>query len=457
MFSVVVSLVIIAWLVYSMIVKKWRPQAVLFLAGMMMLMIAVLAHIGPVLPDKRSTGSAWLDLFKIISDLLHNRAGSSGMDIMAIAGFGAYMEYVGASKALFAAVGSPLKKLHSPSVLLVAAFLVTQVLVLFIPSHTGLALLLMVTMYPVLIRLGVSKLSALGVIGCCQFIDLGPGSQAENFAAQICNIDAATYFVKYQIPIALPIIAAVAITHFFVQRWFDKRDHFVPDVSMKAIEQEGDTSRPPMVYALLPVFPIVLILGFSPLVSSSFRIDVSTAMVLSTFIALCFEYCRLRDGRAVAESLMKFFNGMGKSFVNVVSLIVAGETFAAGLTKIGMVDTLIAGAQSVGLSIHAMIIIMSLLMALSAFLMGSGNATFFSFAPIVPRVAQFMNVDTVTLLLPMQIMTSFGRVVCPIAPPIIAIAGMTDVSTFKVVQRTAIPMLVAAILNIALDFAIFVR
>ncbi|MDR3439717.1 MAG: C4-dicarboxylate transporter DcuC [Telmatospirillum sp.] len=453
----IVSLPVIAWLVYVMIVKKWRPQAVLFIAGLVMLGISVLANTGPLLGAKQTTGSPWLDLFKTISDLMHNRAGSSGMDIMAITGFGVYMEYVGASKALFALVGNPLKKIRSPSVVLVAAFLLTQVLVLFIPSHTGLGLLLMATMYPILIRLGVSKLSALAVIGCCQFIDHGPGSQAEIFAAQVCNLDPATYFVKYQLPITLPIIAAVAITHFFVQRWFDKRDGFVPDAAQEAITEGDDASRPPMIYAALPIFPVALILGFSPLLSPLFRIDVSTAMVLSTAISLAFEYFRLRDAKAVADSLMNFFKGMGHSFTNVISLIVAGETFAAGLTKIGMVDTLIAGAQSAGLGVHALIIIMSLLMAVSAFLMGSGNATFFSFAPIVPRVAQFLNVDTVTLLLPMQIMTSFGRTVCPIAAPIIAIAGFAGVSSFKVVQRTAIPMLVAAILNIALDFAIFVH
>ncbi|EOI5014252.1 C4-dicarboxylate ABC transporter, partial [Campylobacter jejuni] len=43
-------------------------------------------------------------------------------------------------------------------------------------SHAGLALLLMVTMYPILVRSGVSKLSALSVIAICQYIDHGPGS-----------------------------------------------------------------------------------------------------------------------------------------------------------------------------------------------------------------------------------------------------------------------------------------
>ena len=457
MVGVIISLLVVAWLVYVMIGRKWRPQTVLFIAGLVLLSASILLHGGPLLAAKQSSGSAWLDLFKTISDIMHNRAGGSGMDIMAITGFGAYMEYVGASRALFDVVGAPLKRMNSPKVVLVASFLVTQILVIFIPSHSGLGLLLMATMYPVLIRLGVSRMSALAVIACCQFIDHGPGSQAEIFASQVTNLHPATYFVQYQLPITLPIIFAVAITHYFVQPWFDRRERFVPDKEMAALVKDQEGDRTPLIYAFLPVFPVAFIVGFSPLFSKIITVDVSTAMVLSTAISLVFEYFRRRDAKEVVESLMNFFKGMGYSFTNVISLIIAGETFAAGLTKIGAIDTLIQSAQSAGLGVHSLIIIMSLLMAVSAFLMGSGNATFFSFAPIAPKVAQYLQVETVTLLLPMQIMTSFGRVVCPIAAPIVAIAGVAGVSPFKVVQRTAIPMMVAATLNIVLNFAIFVH
>lgn len=457
MLGVLLAVLVVAWMIYGMIMKKYKPQAVLFVAGFMLLAAAIIFDMGALLPAKKATGSAWVDIFKTVTDVLQNRTGTTGMIIMAIAGFSSYMDYVGASKSLFAVFGAPLKRIRSPYVLLVAAFLLTQILVLFIPSHAGLGLLLMATMYPILIRLGVSKMSAIAVIACCQFVDHGPGSQAENFAAQVCGLDPAVYFVNYQLPITIPLIIAVAVTHFFVQRWWDKKEGFVPGQIIGEVAEEKEEDRPPLIYAVLPIIPFALILGFSPLFNSSIKMDVITAMLISTTIALLFEYFRLKDVKAVMESIMIFFNGMGKSFINVISMIVAGETFAAGLIKIGAVDTLIAGAQSAGLGVHALVIIMSLLMALSAFLLGSGNATFFSFAPLAPRVAQYLNIDTVTLLLPMQIMTSFGRLVSPIAPAIIAIAGIGGVSTFQIIKRTAIPMLVAAIVNIAANFIIFIK
>jgi DcuC family C4-dicarboxylate transporter len=84
--------------------------------------------------------------------------------------------------------------------------------------------------------------------------------------------------------------------------------------------------------------------------------------------------------------------------------------------------------------------------------MGSGNAAFFSFAALTPKIAASLNIDVLTLLVPMQIMTSFGRVVSPITAAIVAIAGVAEVSPFQVVKRTALPMAAAALINIAFIF-----
>lgn len=99
-------------------------------------------------------------------------------------------------------------------------------------------------------------------------------------------------------------------------------------------------------------------------------------MIISTIVALIFEYFRLKSAKAVMDSFMLFFEGMGKQFVLVVSLIVCGEVFANGLLYIGAVDTMITAAQNAGFGVGSMIVVMSFILALAAFLMGSGNAAF---------------------------------------------------------------------------------
>lgn len=448
--GVFIAAVVIVWVVY-MIVKKYFPQAILFIAGIILLLATYILGINPILAAKQSSGSAILDIFHTIKVLLSSRVAGLGLTIMSIAGFAKYMEYIGASKSLFAVVATPLKLIKSPYLLLVFGFYISQFLVLFIPSHAGLGLLLMVTMYPILIRSGVSKMSALGVIGCAQYMDVGPGSGNAVLAANITKLDPAVYFVNHQLPIFLTTTLILGAVHFVVQRWWDKKEGFTGhDESVTAVKE--DETRPPLIYAILPIIPMLFILGFSPLFKSKIKMDVVTAMFLSTFISMAFEYVRTKDVRGTLQSLRHLFDGMGTSFATVVSLIVAGEVFAAGLMKIGAVDAMTKGAQSMGLGINALIILFCIVIAGCAFLMGSGNAAFFSFAALAPKIATAMKIDVITLLLPMQIMTSFGRVVSPITAAIVAIAGVAGVSPVQVVKRTAIPMGVAALINIAFIF-----
>lgn len=448
--GIVIAALVIIWVIY-MIIKKYLPQAILLMAGIVLLLAAYFIGSSPILAAKESSGSAFLDIFHTIHILLKSRVAGLGLTIMSIAGFAKYMEYIGASKSLFAVVAAPLKLIKSPYTLLVFGFYVSQFLVLFIPSHAGLGLLLMVTMYPILIRAGVSKLSALGVIGCAQYMDVGPGSGNAILAATICKLDPAVYFVNHQLPIFLTTTLILGAVHYFAQKWWDKKEGFTGDGDSIDLVTE-DESRPPLSYAILPIIPMLFILGFSPLFKSSIKMEVVTAMFLSTFISMTFEYFRTRDIRTTLHSLKHLFDGMGNSFATVITLIVSGEVFAAGLTKIGAVDAMTSGAQSLGLGINALIILFCIVIAGCAFLMGSGNAAFFSFAALAPKIAAAMKIDVITLLLPMQIMTSFGRVVSPITAAIVAIAGVADVSPVQVVKRTAIPMGVAALINVAFIF-----
>ncbi|MEG2068498.1 MAG: C4-dicarboxylate transporter DcuC [Acidaminococcaceae bacterium] len=449
----VFTICIIAWVIY-MIIKKHYPQAVLLMAGMALLTWAVFVNGTQVLAAKQSSGSAILDIFHTIQVLMSTRVAGLGLTIMSIAGFAKYMEYVGASKALFAFVAAPIKKVKSPYIILVLTFYLSQILVVFIPSHAGLGLLLMVMMYPILIRAGVSKLSALGVIGCAQYMDVGPGSGNAILAANVTGIDPAVYFVQWQLPIFLSTTLILGVVHFFVQRWWDRREGYVPASVGEALQQE-DTSRPPMSYAILPVMPMVFILGFSPLFHSPFKMNVVTAMFMSTFIAMLFEFVRTRAFGKTLTGLKEMFTGMGTSFATVITLIASGEVFAAGLVQIGAVNSLTSGAQALGLSSYALTILFCVVIAGCAFLMGSGNAAFFSFAALAPKIAESMSMPALALVLPMQIMTSFGRVVSPITAAIVAIAGVAEVSPVQVVKRTAIPMAVAALINIGFIFINF--
>ena len=173
--------------------------------------------------------------------------------------------------------------------------------------------------------------------------------------------------------------------------------------------------------------------------------NVNLAMFLSLFIAMTCEMLRYRDFKKVAASIQTFFKGMGEQFTNTVTLIVAGETFAYGLTSLGVVGQFVGAVQ--GLSINPELIgagISVLIMILSV-VMGSGVAAMFAFAPIVPSFAKELGGNAVTILLGMQNAASLGRLLSPISAVMIAVAGIANVSSFDLVKRTSVPVAITFI------------
>ena len=159
-----------------LIVKKYQPHAVLLIAGLFLLaMTAILFPETSILFKKaKSTGWIGFDVFAYVKESLAYRAAGLGMIIMAAGGFAKYMDHIGATDAMVAVCIKPLKLLKAPYLVLALGYAVGQVLNIFIPSAAGLAMLLLVTFYPTLVRLGVSRAAAAAMIGTTAVLDLGP-------------------------------------------------------------------------------------------------------------------------------------------------------------------------------------------------------------------------------------------------------------------------------------------
>lgn len=455
--GIVISLIVTFWAGY-LIVKKYKPQPVLFIAGMLLMFAAVFLGLGTILPEKESTGLVLFDAFEFMKKTFSSRAGGLGLNIMAVAGFARYMDHIGASRALVRATIAPLLLLRSPYVVMAATWILGMFLGLAINSASGLAMLLMVTAFPILISLGVSRLSAVAVIATTLCLDWSPSDTGTLLAATTAGIDPVEYWVKYQIPVAAVVIPVVAVLHFLTQKWMDKRDGHVVQVAELVAAKTADGQDeviPPKFYALLPIVPLALILIFSNIGIATIKMDIIKAMFIGLAFSMIIEFIRLRDGRKVLGDVQVFFDGLGMQMANVITLIVAGETFAKGLTTIGTIDSIIQSAHTSGFGAAGMIIVMITIIAVCSVIMGSGNAPFFAFAALTPAVATKMSVAPVVMLLPMHFAASAARAMSPITAVIVVASSMGGVSPFDVVKRTAIPMAGALITLTIANFALF--
>ncbi|MER0396406.1 C4-dicarboxylate transporter DcuC [Vibrio vulnificus] len=434
-----------------LILKNYNPQAVLFFTGIVLMAISIFTNNASFVA--KSTGWVGFDIFEYISQVFSKQSGGLGLNIMLIGGFALFMSAIGASQVMVKVAAKPLMKLNSPYLMLALAFILGQALSLFISSATGLALLLMATLYPVLIRLGCSKAGVAAVLASTCAIEFGPASGNSILAAQTAGMDITAFFVGEQLPIVTVLIIAVALIHALTQRYFDKLDA-KSNAEQDSLAHVDDAQRDaPMFYLLLPMLPLFFMLTFSKLGIESIKVSLANAILLSIFIGLVCEFVRVKQAKPVFDKLQGIFNDMGKVFAAVVTLIVAGQTFSMGLKSIGAIDAMLEMASGAGLSAAIIILFMAILTFTISALMGSGNAAFFSFAPMVPQIAQKIGANAADMILPIQLSAGMGRTISPIAGVIIAVAGISGLSPFDIVRRTFIPMFIGWLLMLAMTFA----
>jgi len=438
--------------------QKLNPQGVLLLAGLTMLAFASMLNVQPVIPAK-PTGSVVFDLVKIVEDTFLSNLSRAGLMIMTIGGYVAFMNHIQATNALVYISMKPLGFFRRyPYLTATIAIPIGQLLFITTPSAAGLGLLLVASVYPVLVEIGVSKLTALSVISAATLFDQGPGSANTALAAELIGQTNVAYFITHQLPLVIPTTLAVMTLFYFNNRYFDKKEatRQSAEKSEKVrVPQSSIKPDIPLIFALLPILPLALLIMFSPyidLFEPPIALNTTTAMVFSLLISLLFVGCHTRNIRKTFEAFSSFWKGMGNVFGSVVTLIVASEIFSKGLISLGFIDSLVNYSTHMGLSGIIIAAVFTLIIFSAAMLMGSGNAAFFSFGPLLPGIAGQLGIPAYSLVLPLQLSASMGRSASPIAGIIVAIAGVAGVSPIELAKRNTLPLIGSILFLIAYHF-----
>lgn len=448
-----IGILIVAVTSYFLIKRK-QTNMVLLLSGIAMLLVAVACGVTNFLPKGvKPTGFIGFDFFELLRSISIKQVSGIGFIIMAAGGFAGYMDRIGAADALVQLCIRPLRKMQQPYLVMVFAYLVGQMLVQVIPSAAGLAMLLLVALLPILRGVGVSAASAGAVIACTAGLTFAPTAGTANLAAKIAGVDPIVYAVQYQWPVALVTLIAVSVAHYFVQRYYDKKND---DVYVEGTEIKKELVSAPGWYAMFPVLPIILLVIFSKFFVSSIRLNTVSALMLVWFLAVLVELVRFRDCKKVFDDAMVFFKKMGALFGSIVALIICAELFATGIKATGVVGLLIDSSQNIGLGMTGMSVVLSGIVGAVTFLTGSGVGAYSGFAMLAPDVANGLGGSTAALVVPMQFIACMVRSMSPVAGVVLAVAGAIGISPLALVRRTFIPMIVGTVCILVMNWILFI-
>ncbi len=170
-----------------------------------------------------STGWRATDIIEYVKILLMSRGGDLGMMIMMLCGFAAYMTHIGANDVVVKLASRPLQMINSPYLLMVAAYFVACLMSLAVSSATGLGVLLMATLFPLMVNVGISRGAAAAICASPAAIILAPTSGDVVLAAKAAEMPLVDFAFKTTLPISIAAIVCMAVAHFFWQRYLDKR------------------------------------------------------------------------------------------------------------------------------------------------------------------------------------------------------------------------------------------
>ncbi|TQI82513.1 DcuC family C4-dicarboxylate transporter [Serratia fonticola] len=444
-------------LVCAGIAKKYYAQAVILTGGIILLIAAVIAF-PDVSMTKAASGSRFVDIFVEIKVLFSDSISKLGLIIMVIAGFSRYMNDIGASAKLVGVCIKPLKRINAKYVLLGCCYILMQVLALFISSPSGLALLMLTTLYPVLRSIGCSKAAVASVIASGICIDYGPSATGSVLISELTGYDLFSFFVDKQVPIVAILFVVIGISHMFMQAYWDRKEVINEDDSEIQAQGADIFKHVPTYYALLPVVPMIILFVFSSLVEEylpsylQIKIDVVSAIIFSFFIAFLIDSIRTFDLKKSTDKVLGLFDQMGQSFITVVSILLCAQVLVAGIIKIGFIDTLFGFIPNEDHYATIIVILFSLLIFSGSVIMGTATV-FNAFAPLSAEVAKGAGISVFKMLVPLHFSASLGRSFSPISGVIIAVSGFVGVTPFQIIKRNCVQLTIAYVLMMVLSLS----
>lgn len=449
-------LVLLVLAIVGYLIIKNNDPAIVLICGALVLLGAAVILKHPLYAAGKGTGIAVFDIFMKFKDTIIGQFQGAGLVIMILFGYSGYMNFIGANQVAVKTLVKPMLKIKSKALFIPVVFLIGNLMSLVIPSASSLAIVLMAILYPILQEIGISSMSAAGVIAMTATIMPTPLGADNVIAANTLKYDLLKY-VAWNAKISIPTLLVMAIVHYFWQNYCDKKegqDAFVVIEDSK-LKKEEEISVPKY-YAIFPLLPLFLILvvGILGMFNKQIKMDIFILTFISFFTVVVVEALRHRSFKVASTSASQMFKGMGEGFSRVVMLVVGGSLFTTAIQSLGVIDKILSSVQSSTMAGLVTTLIFSLATTLFGILSGGGLAMFYAVIELIPNIAAKAGIDGILISLPMQMIANLARTISPVAAVVMIVASTVGVSPIRVLKRTSVPTIVAIIMVILLSIFI---
>jgi len=353
--------------------------------------------------------------------------------VCSVMGFAMVMKYTECDKHLINFMANGLSKVRP--LLIPGVVFATYAVNVALPSAAGTAAAAGAIFVPLMMSAGVHPAMAGAAVKCGTYGSmLNPGLAHNPFVAKIAGVDVMDVIAfHFKANIASLIVATILITLIA----YYKKEH-------KGYKAEGleveESFKVNILYALMPIFPILILILGATLIIPAFKMDVPQAMIIGSLISL------LVTRKNPVNLSNAFFDGMGKAYGEIIGIIIAAGVFVSGLTAMGLVKAFTAAMLSNPAIVKVCAAVGPFILGL---VVGSGDAATFAFnQAVTPHAADF-GMSVVQMGSMATLGGTLGRTMSPIAGATIIIAGIAGVNPMEIAKRNCLPMVGAMIVGMA--------
>lgn len=407
-----VGIIVVIITVYFLI-KRYDARLVLLASGIIMACVAGTPMVSLNAFAKEMTNSGLIQA------------------VCSVMGFAMVMKYTECDKHLINLMANGLSKVRP--LLIPGVVLATYAVNVALPSAAGTAAAAGAIFVPLMMSAGVHPAMAGAAVKCGTYGSmLNPGLAHNPFVAKIAGVgvmDVIAYHFKANIASLLTATILITLIAYY------RKEH----KGYKAEGFEAEASfKVKLLYALMPIFPIVILILGATAIIPAFKMDVPQAMIIGSLVAL------LVTRKNPVNLSNAFFDGMGKAYGEILGIIIAAGVFVSGLTAIGLVKAFTDSMLSNPAIVKACAAVGPFVLGLVT---GSGDAATFAFnQAITPHAADF-GMSVVQMGSMATLGGTLGRTMSPIAGATIIIAGIAGVNPMEIAKRNCLPMVAAMIVG----------
>lgn len=410
--------IIVVVMIYLM-AKRKDPKTLLFTAGFLMILLS----------------GDFMGAFKAFSASM--KQANVFETIITSMGFAAVVKLCGADKHLVSLFAVLLKK--AGPFLIIGVALATMVVNTSITSAAGVTAAMGTVFIPLMVASGIPVPLAAGAIMCGLYGgNLNPGHVHPTIVAHLAGVEGMD-FVRVAAPalIASVIVSSSVLTA--MAFYMKKKGNQEEITAQAAAFGEVETVKPNLIYAVLPLVPIIILLLGNLQIVPLFKMPVPHAMLIGSI--LCMIITRT-DPQTVTK---EFFKAMGNAFGNVFGLLICVNVFVAGLTKLGFIKMLIDFMTTSPSIAKLAAVFGPFVMTL---ICGSGESASIAFNEAVSVHADRFGMDVLHMGAMVVLSGGIGRSMALFSAAMILCAGIAKLQPMDIIKYNGYAM-VAALLTAA--------